>query len=332
MKLFREKGVLYNALDPVSVVIVLLLLLYSLISQGIIPIGRSTSEEGTLPPAKPLIEREVSLPKTYSIEGVWKVTVASVEFLPGRKNLRFNLLIENLQDKPAECEIAGKTYLLDNLGNRYGVSKISPSGRRSLIQNMPVKANIVFPELNEGTGSVILYLYFAGYDLQSGKWIGEEYVRYGVMSRKLYCGPIGLKKVPSVEETIEEVSLPKTFVTEDGNWSVTVDSYEFLEERKVRFILLIENLQEKTAECMIDKAATYLLDNLANEYHNLELSIEGYRKFVSHMPMRVYVSFPEIKEGVEAVVFYLRFSPRQGATGEWAIGPIKLEFQSPSTE
>lgn len=256
------------------------------------------------------------LPETFIMEGIWKLTVISVEFLPGRKNLRFDLLIENLQDKPADFVIWSWTYLLDNLGTEYQVSKVSPSGERKLIQNMPVKATIIFPELGERAETVVLYLHFGGYDLESKKWISDM---------KLYLGPTKLAKVPLIKQRLEEVSLPKTFVTEDSNWSVTVDSYELLEKREVQFTLLIENLQDKPAECTIDRSATYLLDNLANEYYDPNVSIKGYKKFVPHMPMKAYVIFPELKEGVEAVVLYLRFAPDEGNIGDWAIGPLRLE-------
>lgn len=256
------------------------------------------------------------LPETFIMEGIWKLTVISVEFLPGRKNLRFDLLIENLQDKPADFVIWSWTYLLDNLGTEYQVSKVSPSGERKLIQNMPVKATIIFPELGERAQNVVLYLHFGGYDLESKKWISDM---------KLYLGPTKLAKVPLIKQRLEEVFLPKTFVTEDSNWSVTVDSYELLEKREVQFTLLIENLQDKPAECIIDRSATYLLDNLANEYYDPNVSIKGYKKFVPHMPMKAYVIFPELKEGVEAVVLYLRFAPDEGNIGDWAIGPLRLE-------
>lgn len=256
------------------------------------------------------------LPETFIMEGIWKLTVISVEFLPGRKNLRFDLLIENLQDKPADFVIWSWTYLLDNLGTEYQVSKVSPSGERKLIQNMPVKATIIFPELGERAEDVVLHLHFGGYDLESKKWISDM---------KLYLGPTKLAKVPLIKQRLEEVSLPKTFVTEDSNWSVTVDSYELLEKREVQFTLLIENLQDKPAECTIDRSATYLLDNLANEYYDPNVSIKGYKKFVPHMPMKAYVIFPELKEGVEAVVLYLRFAPDEGNIGDWAIGPLRLE-------
>lgn len=256
------------------------------------------------------------LPETFIMEGIWKLTVISVEFLPGRKNLRFDLLIENLQDKPADFVIWSRTYLLDNLGTEYQVSKVSPSGERKLIQNMPVKATIIFPELGERAEDVVLHLHFGGYDLESKKWISDM---------KLYLGPTKLAKVPLIKQRLEEVSLPKTFVTEDSNWSVTVDSYELLEKREVQFTLLIENLQDKSAECTIDRSATYLLDNLANEYYDPNVSIKGYKKFVPHMPMKAYVIFPELKEEVEAVVLYLRFAPDEGNIGDWAIGPLRLE-------
>lgn len=84
-------------------------------------------------------------------------------------------------------------------------------------------------------------------------------------------------------------------------------------------------MQEKASECTINRSATYLLDNLANEYYNPDVSIEGYKKFIPHMPMKAYVTFPELKEGIEAVVFYLRFTPHEGNPGDWAIGPLRLE-------
>ena len=78
-------------------------------------------------------------------------------------------------------------------------------------------------------------------------------------------------------------------------------------------------MQERAAECTIDRSATYVLDNLANEYHNPNVSIEDYKKNVPDIPIEVYVTFPELKEEVEAVVLYLRFTPHQGNVGDWAI-------------
>ena len=123
-------------------------------------------------------------------------------------------------------------------------------------------------------------------------------------------------------EGLREISLPQEFMTENGKWKVTIESYELLEE-KLEFTLLIENRQEKIAECKIDEHKTYLLDNLANEYHSP--STEGYKKLIPRMPVKFYLTFSDLKEGVEVVVLYLNFKSDDGTETNWAVGPIKLE-------
>jgi len=268
----------------------------------------------------PEVKEPSLLPKIFIMKGIWKLTIASVEFLPGKKNLQFNLIIENLQDKPAEYKIETwrpVTYLLDNLGNKYAISNISPPGsdRKTLIQNIPLNVRLIFPELKEKAEAVFLYLYFTGRSPEGAILIHEKEIPFG---------PIKLTEVPVVKERegLREISLPQEFMTENGKWKVTIESYELL-EGKLEFTLLIENRQEKIAECKIDEHKTYLLDNLANEYHSP--STEGYKKLIPRMPVKFYLTFSDLKEGVEVVVLYLNFKSDDGTETNWAVGPIKLE-------
>ncbi len=110
------------------------------------------------------------------------------------KNKELNLLIENLQDEPAECGIytykaewggpVKETYLLDNLGNEYRVSTNPLENPKKLIPYMPLETQLIFPELKEGAKAIALYLTFTGKNLETGKW------HY----KRLYMGPI---KIPS---------------------------------------------------------------------------------------------------------------------------------------
>jgi len=132
--------------------------------------------------------------QTFITENLWKITISSLKFLSGTKNLQLDLLIENLQEEPAECKIytheaewggpVKETYLLDDLGNEYRISTNPLEDPKKLIPYMPLETQLIFPELKEGSKAIALYLTFTGKNLKTGKW------HY----RQLY---MGLIKIPS---------------------------------------------------------------------------------------------------------------------------------------
>jgi hypothetical protein len=114
----------------------------------------------------------------------WKATIVSYQLFEDGK-IQFNLLIENLQDKPYGCIFYpsdSSTYLLDNLTNQYFNPTTSvPEKGMQLIQKMPVKFSVSFSKFKEGAETVVLYL----------KW----YLGYsnGYHEHQMYFGPIKLK-------------------------------------------------------------------------------------------------------------------------------------------
>ena len=199
MKLFKQ-----NRLYGISVgaIMVLLLLLLWFVTGGEIRIGPKRPVPSSA--KKEVVEKVffkpegVTFPKTLTVKGKWKVTINSCRFLPEKRNLRFNLLVENLQDGIAGFAIDDETNLVDHFGNTYRVSKISPRGKISIYPGVAEKFQISFlPEFEEGVKAVLLYLYFWSYDVKSdewSKWSFEEPSEFFGM--KPYVGPIKLENIP----------------------------------------------------------------------------------------------------------------------------------------
>jgi len=119
-------------------------------------------------------KREIAINQVHILDTGWKITLVSYERLEGR-SLRFNFLIENLQDSPADFEFLRhrNTYLLDNLANKYfEPTSSTKEGRLKLIQNMPLAVSLTFPSLQEGVVTVVLYLRVRA--TIGGVWRGKE--------------------------------------------------------------------------------------------------------------------------------------------------------------
>ena len=130
---------------------------------------------------------EVAIGKVSKIDRLWKFTLASYRLLEDG-SIQFNLVVENLQDAPADIRFYpddNTTYLLDNLAKRYYKPTLSvkPKTSISFIQYMPVTISIFFPSLQEGVEKVVLYLSITVEKL-------EERVTY---PERLYFGPIKLE-------------------------------------------------------------------------------------------------------------------------------------------
>lgn len=259
--------------------------------------------------------KDIRLPQSFTLE-LWRITVESIQFLTGTRNLQFELLIEALQSTPMEFYINDQTYLLDNLGNQYKVSSIVPAGRRKAFPGMPIRARLIFPELNESAEAIVFYFRFYGADIKN--WT----IYYNYVERAV--GPISLVTVSTAKKpATKEITLPRTFAMDDGSWSVTVTGYQVIGQEKVQFFLLIDNLQKDISEFRINKKATYLLDNLGKEYRNVEVSRE-YEKVLPGTPVMSKIVFSELNKEAETGVLYLEFMKSDGTSKIFAIGPIKL--------
>lgn len=145
-------------------------------------------EEGRAGAITRLTEGEATLNKTFVLWNAWRVTLASAQLLEERR-MRFNFLIENLQDEPADFYfVAGRTggsntYLVDNQANKYYNPIISPEGWVKIPKNMPVEAYMIFPPLNEGTRIIGFYFGFGGYSKRDRE----------MRSENLYYGPIAIE-------------------------------------------------------------------------------------------------------------------------------------------
>lgn len=139
----------------------------------------------------PLKTGQIPLNKVFMKIPGWKVTLTSYERLE-TGGIRFNLVIENLQDKPRnfrflrkEIEYAKYTpYILDNQTNKYFQAQKSPDEEVTLIPNMPVEGHITFMQSELEKAKVIAFYFgFGGQDVD-GNWNYTDV---------LYVGPIKLR-------------------------------------------------------------------------------------------------------------------------------------------
>lgn len=279
----------------------------------------------------------ISLPKTFTIEGIWRVTVSSVEFLPRRKNLRFHLLVKNLQDKPAHFRISSKykpnvgtTRLLDNLANEYGLSKVLPAEELTVVPDMPRQVYLIFPQLEERAEAATLDFVFTYEKLETGNWPHKE----------LHLGPMRLEEVyTAIEGQTLEIN---------GWWRITLTSYRIFRDRTITLAYFVENLQEDPAnfDVWVDKPGlggpgrtsptTYLLDDKTNKYHitgagpdTRTTSMQGYMRatFLPGPPTKKYLISSPLEEGVETCYLYLNVmygKPQGYDTQVISFGPIGL--------
>jgi len=112
------------------------------------------------------------------------------------------------------------------------------------------------------------------------------------------------------EESIKKIPLDIPPIVYSNRWKATLISYQLMEDRSIRFNLLIENLQKTPAHCKFypNDSNTYLLDNLSNKYFkpNHTVPEEG-MELIQKMPVKVTVDFPKLKHEAIAVVLYLKW-------------------------
>ena len=129
----------------------------------------------------------VAIGKVYQMGRTWRFTLASYQILENR-DIQFNLVIENQQDRPADLRFYPDnetTYLLDNLTKKYfsPILSVEPKKPISFIQGMPVTISVTFLSLQEGVEEVALYLDIAA----------ERVEKRGLYPEQLYFGPIELE-------------------------------------------------------------------------------------------------------------------------------------------
>lgn len=131
----------------------------------------------------PLKKGQVPSNKVFRKIPGWKVTLTSYERLEGG-GIKFNFLIENLQDKPANfCFCGNLPYLLDDQTNKYYNAKVSPKSEVTLIPNMPVEGHITFTQSELSEAKVIVFYFeFSGRNIEGWNDSGI-----------LYVGPIKLR-------------------------------------------------------------------------------------------------------------------------------------------
>jgi len=136
-----------------------------------------------------VMEREIIVNNVFKIKDAWKFTLASYQILEDR-DIQFNLIVENLQDKPEDIRFLpddSRTYLLDNLSKKYFSPTLSVEPRTpiSFIQHMPVTISLTFPSLQEGVDIVVLYVMINARGV-STPGLAQGWAR-------LYFGPIKLE-------------------------------------------------------------------------------------------------------------------------------------------
>jgi TolB-like protein len=134
------------------------------------------------------------------------------------------------------------------------------------------------------------------------------------------------------EDSIEKIPLDIPLIVGKDKWKATLISYQLMEDRSIRFSLLIENLQKKPASCEFypNKSRTYLLDNLSNKYFNPNHTVpEEGMELIQKMPVKVTVVFPKLKPKARAVVLYLQWSFWIAGSGSYNeqlyFGPIEIK-------
>jgi hypothetical protein len=134
------------------------------------------------------------------------------------------------------------------------------------------------------------------------------------------------------EESIEKIALDIPLIVCRDKWKATLISYQLMEDRSIRFSLLIENIQKKPAHCKFipNDSDTYLLDNLSNKYFKPTHTVpEEGMELIQKMPVKVTVDFPKLKPEARAVVLYLEWRFWTVGSGydnkQLYFGPIELK-------
>jgi len=149
--------------------------------------------------------------------------------------------------------------------------------------------------------------------------------------RKAIYGKVISKSTKEGQEIIGEVLVDQLWKPDNNRWKTTLVSYQLFEDGLIQFNLLIENLQDKPYNCIFysSDSSTYLLDNLSKQYFNPTTSVpEKGMQLIQKMPVKFSVSFSKFKEGVEAVVLYLKWLLYYNGTYDYYqmyFGPIELK-------
>jgi len=138
--------------------------------------------EKTMPPEEKAISEEIQLDWSQKLN-YWNLTLISYQLFEDR-TIQFNFFIKNLENTPRTFWIGEKTYLIDNLANKYSspITSIPTDSKEAvnLIQNYPVGFMVSFSKLQEGIEAVALEFYL-------------PYEHYGWNEGTLSFGPIKLK-------------------------------------------------------------------------------------------------------------------------------------------
>jgi len=139
--------------------------------------------EKTIPPEEKGISEEAQLDLSQKLS-YWNLTLISYQLFEDR-TIQFNFFIKNLENSPRTFWIGEKTYLIDNLANKYSnpITSIPTDSNESvnLIQNYPVGFTVSFSKLQEGIEAVALEFYLPYYNY--GRW-SEGAVSFGPIKLK----------------------------------------------------------------------------------------------------------------------------------------------------
>jgi TolB-like protein len=131
---------------------------------------------------------DISKTWTYYSKDRWKASLASYQWIEDSA-LKFNILIENLEDRPYHFKFnyeSSDTYLLDEFGHKY----FKPTGDLSknfvqVIQNVPLKKYVEFQKINPDVRTVFVYLNF---DLQYSSGSSSKSITF-------LLGPVQIEQI-----------------------------------------------------------------------------------------------------------------------------------------
>lgn len=129
-----------------------------------------------------LKEGEIVLNETFRLWNSWKITIISYNLVD--RIIRFDFLVENLQDEPAFFNFANFSgaYLMDNEGSKYLADISIKGGNRTLIKDMPLEGYLTFSDLKEEIKSVAFFVNQIYAEVEGKGKVGE-----------IHFGPIELK-------------------------------------------------------------------------------------------------------------------------------------------
>ena len=230
---------------------------------------------------------------------------------------KFDVIERQLLNKVLSEQKLGITGLIDDesaitIGKLLGVDAIVSGTITDLGKSLKVNARIISTE----TGKV--------FGVAGTKIVKDETVE------KL-IGIMDVNKVTEVQKpSNEEISLKVTknipineFLYSGNQWEITLVSYELLPSNKIKFMIKVENKQNEPQYFSIERRignGALLLDNLTNEYDQYTVEPNKQVRLIPNSPINFYVTFSGLKENIEKLVLYLRFS-----IGLFNSKPIKID-------